>query len=339
MAWRVYKSTDGSAPVLTGETGSLIKLLDAVLVDGYGAKVPCGWSRNFPDVAAPDTTIVVYRNGSASVAQLYLRVRDNSPGTQGGREAWVRGFRTMTDNVEANGVTPFPTAAQQLNGVRVSKSNTADSTARPWIVYGDARTIILLVNTYLTRWEAHYFGDINSFVAADAYAAVVIGGACDSGAPDGWNDHTFPYHGSRFAGNNYFSSSGTFYAYLMGTHTQAPQSLPLFLLTTTNFIQVPGPSTTNGYGILGKVNPTDGSVYCAKRMVGTDPDILRGWLRGTYAMCHKQEHWTDFETFNGAGELAGKVFDVIGLIPQVTNVGSPVYQRYLSAFENTDTVA
>ena len=37
MTVRVYKSTDGSAPVLTGQAGSLTTLLDAVLVNGYGA--------------------------------------------------------------------------------------------------------------------------------------------------------------------------------------------------------------------------------------------------------------------------------------------------------------
>jgi hypothetical protein len=34
MTVRVYRSTDASAPVLTGQVGSLTALLDAVLVNG-----------------------------------------------------------------------------------------------------------------------------------------------------------------------------------------------------------------------------------------------------------------------------------------------------------------
>ena len=34
----IYRSTDASAPVLTGEVGKLVDLLDACLVNGYGAK-------------------------------------------------------------------------------------------------------------------------------------------------------------------------------------------------------------------------------------------------------------------------------------------------------------
>jgi hypothetical protein len=46
MTVRVYRSTDASAPVLTGQVGSLTALLDAVLVNGYGALTAAGWSIN-----------------------------------------------------------------------------------------------------------------------------------------------------------------------------------------------------------------------------------------------------------------------------------------------------
>jgi hypothetical protein len=44
MTVRVYRSTDASAPVLTGQVGSLTALLDAVLVNGYGALSAAGWT-------------------------------------------------------------------------------------------------------------------------------------------------------------------------------------------------------------------------------------------------------------------------------------------------------
>lgn len=33
---RVYQSTDSGAPSLTGQTGTLVSLLDACLVNGFG---------------------------------------------------------------------------------------------------------------------------------------------------------------------------------------------------------------------------------------------------------------------------------------------------------------
>ena len=40
MAVTVYRSTDASAPLLTNSNGSLIAVLRACLVDGYGSKPP-----------------------------------------------------------------------------------------------------------------------------------------------------------------------------------------------------------------------------------------------------------------------------------------------------------
>src|SRR5438309_11659795 len=47
MTVRVYKSTDASAPALTGQVGSLTALLDAILVNGYGTKTAAGWTIGF----------------------------------------------------------------------------------------------------------------------------------------------------------------------------------------------------------------------------------------------------------------------------------------------------
>ncbi len=40
----LYQSTDASAPILTGSAGSLVTLLDACLVNGYGTKAGRGLS-------------------------------------------------------------------------------------------------------------------------------------------------------------------------------------------------------------------------------------------------------------------------------------------------------
>ena len=40
----VYRSDDASAPVITGTAGDLVMALDAILVNGYGAKSAAGWT-------------------------------------------------------------------------------------------------------------------------------------------------------------------------------------------------------------------------------------------------------------------------------------------------------
>ena len=64
MTVRVYSSTDASAPVLTGQVGSLIAVLDACLVNGYGTKTAAGWTKPFADAS----NTAVYRSGSGSRA-------------------------------------------------------------------------------------------------------------------------------------------------------------------------------------------------------------------------------------------------------------------------------
>ena len=47
MTVRIYKSTDSGAPTLTGQAFSLISLLLACLVDGYGSKAAAGWTKPY----------------------------------------------------------------------------------------------------------------------------------------------------------------------------------------------------------------------------------------------------------------------------------------------------
>src|SRR5690606_2349611 len=91
MPWTYYKSTDASAPAPTGQLGSLIALLDAILVTGYGSTPGAGWTEAFSgsDKAA-------YRMGSGR-SQMYVRIDDSGPGGQGPREARINGFEAMTD--------------------------------------------------------------------------------------------------------------------------------------------------------------------------------------------------------------------------------------------------
>lgn len=177
---RIYKSTDSSAPVLTGQASSLIDLLDACLVNGYGAKTAAGWTKPYTG-----TNKAAFRNSvAAGGTGMYLRVDDNAGGTGGAREALVRCYLTMSD--VDTGTVETPTAAQVPDSIVWRKSNTVDSTARAWILVADELTLYLCVSTGTINANVgdstYGAGDIASDVAGDAYRFFVSGRESQAGA-------------------------------------------------------------------------------------------------------------------------------------------------------------
>lgn len=67
---KVYKSTDANAPVACATEKSLINILDACLVDGYGDMPPAGWSRPF---VSDDGNGAVYKQGAGGNG-CYLKI-------------------------------------------------------------------------------------------------------------------------------------------------------------------------------------------------------------------------------------------------------------------------
>src|SRR5262245_26448894 len=134
MAVTVYRSTDSSAPTLSGTAGDLVNVLDKCLVAGYGSKTAAGWSKPFTG-----TNAAVFRMGGGN--QFYLDVNDNGPGAGTGQEARVRGYETMT--AVATGTGPFPTVAQLAAGIIVRKSAALSGTTRAWVMVADDRSFYL----------------------------------------------------------------------------------------------------------------------------------------------------------------------------------------------------
>lgn len=172
MTVRIYKSTDSGAPTLTGQASSLISLLSACLVDGYGSTAAAGWSKPYTG-----TNLAAFRNTTSGGSGMYLRVSDAGSGTGGTREALVRGYATMSD--VNTGTVETPTAAQVSTSLVWRKSNTTDSTARPWILIADDRTFYLNIDTGTLATEygtgLYGAGDISSHVPGDAYGWFIAG--------------------------------------------------------------------------------------------------------------------------------------------------------------------
>lgn len=165
MTVRVYRSTDASAPALTNAVGTLITLLDACLVNGYGANAAAGWTKAFTG-----TNRASYRQGTGSNG-FYLDVTDTTTVS-----SVVRGYESMTAvNV---GTNPFPTVAQSTN-YYILKSSI--STAAGWILIASEKIFYLWVNPIITTLytssssQITCFGDIISRKTGDLYATTLIG--------------------------------------------------------------------------------------------------------------------------------------------------------------------
>jgi len=92
----LYQSTDASAPALSNTAGSLIAVLRACLVTGYGAKAAAGWTE-----AYTGTNKVAFRMATGVGKNgVYLQIADSST-----TDSLLRGYGAMTD--VDTGTEPF----------------------------------------------------------------------------------------------------------------------------------------------------------------------------------------------------------------------------------------
>lgn len=295
MAFTIYRSTDGSAPVLTGENGKLVDLLDAVLVNGYGSKAAAGWAKSFSG-----TSKAAYRAPAGS--QMYLRVQDDGPGAGGAREARLTGYVTMSD--VDTGTGPFPTAAQGVGGVAMlvaRKSASADTTARAWIIFADARTmyVFLIPGDAAGGLRAFMFGEFYALLSSDAYRTMLIGRTAENtagGSSDTLDVITTGVSSSvagHFAARGYTGLGGSI---ATGVHGDAAKNGNSSLIN----------------GVVPMPNPPDGGLYLSPVWVHdstTSPaNHVRGRMRGFWQLLHPPGSVGDQETFVGTGELSGKTF-------------------------------
>lgn len=180
MTVRIYKSTDASAPVLTGQVGKLTDLLDAVLVNGYGALTAAGWTIAY--TATNKRAYLQNLTGANNASGMHLYVDDNGPGAGAAKEARACGFETMSA-ITPTGTGQFPTAAQSAIGtgqLAIRKSNTADATARPWTIIANGQSVYIFIETGdnvapVLGAFPFIFGDFEPYKSGDQYAVCIIG--------------------------------------------------------------------------------------------------------------------------------------------------------------------
>ncbi len=288
MAVTVYRSTDASAPTLSGTVGDLVNVLDKCLVAGYGSKTAAGWSKPFTG-----TNTAVFRQGAGN--QFYLDVNDNAAlGGAIANEANVRGYETMT--AVATGTGQFPTSAQIAGGIFVRKSSTASGTARVWTVIADDRTFYLFVQTADTagQWWCFGFGDFYSYLAGtDGYRTFIMGRAVTGATAANeradvvtstWNAVAGHYMARTYTGLGGAVAAGKSGDALVG-------------------------ATGVMAGLMTVPNTVDGRIWIAPvKLVETTAIVVRGKMRGFYHWMHTAASFGDQDTVSGTGPYVGRTF-------------------------------
>ena len=324
----IYRSTDVAAPVLNGITGSMITVLDAVLVNGYGTTTSAGWTRPYVATNVNNTnTMAVYKQGSGSCG-FYMWVQD-SGSVSSGRQAIYRGFETA-QNVNlhtTNSVFSFPNSASATgltaNGLVMQKSATADTVVRPWIAFADSRTLYMFILNGGTAasYETVCFGEFYSMAQSDPYRCLIIGDNAEGaylGASARFATLIISVGGTAILGH-YFARNH------ITTNPATPFSKHTDVAKMASVLYMGGGTVAQTVGLP---NGSDGGIYLAPiwliDITTGGVNTVRGRLRGIWNVCHNATGFSDGDTFGGIGDLAGRTFQIVKWVTEST-VASSAY--------------
>jgi hypothetical protein len=290
-----YASSDASAPQRSGTAGSLLTVLDAILVNGYGAKAAAGWTKPIANVG----NCGHYKQSAGSGFHVFIN--DNGPnGTSTFKEAWATGWETMTSIAAPVGAGSgqFPTAAQLLTTghVVVRKSSVADASTRYWSCFADAYTF------YFFAEEAPatglngglWFGDIYSIRTGspEIGRCIIVGGSLENSAVASDWSQTSQNTGvmtGHFMARDWGGTGGSVTVGKFGNYAWNSGS-------------------TNLAGTIPAPNGPDNSYYVTPLVVHSTNKAFRGRMRGVYQSAHPSSTYAEGASITGTGDNAGKTF-------------------------------
>lgn len=308
MAFVIYNSGDSGAPTLNGQTGSLITVLDACLVNGYGSRPAAGWTKPVPNTGSYG----MYKQGTGTTCSLF--VYDVGSGSAGGAEAVMTGWESITsfNTGSVTGSNPFPSYTQQAlgagagglaGGVILRKSAVPTAVARNWYVFADSSSMYMFVQTGDTAntYYAFGFGDIYSIKSGsiDNGRCAIIGRTTASSSAANVERLDLLSNTLSTAAAGHFALrafSGVPGSVTLGKHGDQVKS---------------GNSTTLN-GLITYPNPADFSLYISPLwVVDNASSTIRGRMRGMYQLLHTITPFSDGTVFSGSGDFSGKVFMLI----------------------------
>lgn len=308
----IYKSLDTGHPVLSGDTGSFLALLNACLITGYGTQVGAGWSKTGSVATLEDSAscgIFVMPTGSRTT----LFVADNGPSTTcGTRQARITGYDSVTNFTasgtavyQVTGSNIFPTVAQLTIGtgsVAVRKSATLTTAERQWILAADSSSIYGFFATGDTAntYYGFAFGDIYSIKSGseDTRKTIIIGNIGASATATVTNDRLDALSLVNAATTGHFmqdSFGNVSGSLVVGKHGDGNKG-----------------STTLLIGLVKYPNSSDNGLYISPVWVHESATaVVRGKMRGFWHALHDLASFADGETWVGDGEFTGRTFLMI----------------------------
>lgn len=172
MATQIYKHTDASAPQMTSAAGSLLAVLDACLVNGYGAKSAAGWSKTVVD--APTSQAYYQQGAKAGFAQRLLYVKDDAA-TPGNATAWCCSACTVAASPVLTNY--FWDQNSSSIGILLKADQNTGNNAK-WIIIANERSFVLLTKRHdwgERGWAMTLVGDLLTPYADDKGCFSVVG--------------------------------------------------------------------------------------------------------------------------------------------------------------------
>lgn len=182
MTVRMYTSDDAGAPQMylnsTGTRGDFVAILKAVLVNGYGASTPAGWTMPYED--APNNVAVFKNSAVGDGTGTYYRF-DDDLSYQYYR---ARAYQSMT-GVDT-GLNAFPAVGDYATGLLGFKRSSA-TIGGQWKIFACERGAYIFVGHYPAAggfgpnlssqgcWDCFFIGDINSYINGDPYCGSIFG--------------------------------------------------------------------------------------------------------------------------------------------------------------------
>jgi hypothetical protein len=311
MQFTIYRSTDASAPILSGTAGSLCAVLDAILVNGYGTKVAAGWG-----LAFTGTNKRIYRAPAGT--RFFYQIQDDGPGLGSFKEARLWGYVNAT--AIDTGTGQFPTVAMAgATAMCIRKSSALDATGRAWICFADQRTVYFFAQSELnTVWRSFSFGEYYSTATVPSTARGLVitlfnennaspGNDLMDAIQDITTDPT-PTSCGMYAPTRWDGSGG---------------ARPLQKDVGNGMTSL----TYLGSGSICYPNPVDGALHMGPVWVHELGNRI-GRMRGFWCVFHLPANFADGQTFTGSGALAGRSFIILKSTP-----GSGMY-----CMETSDTL-
>lgn len=224
-----------------------------------------GWSKPFSG-----TNLAAYRSNDVTGTRMFLRVDDRA--TQNAR---VSGYENLT--AISTGTGPFPTNAQQAGGGYWSKSDSASTEARSYILCGDRKGFYVYVIpsiSYPSSYQGYYFGEINSVKSNDPFSTYLS-----------FNNFNIADSVQQSDGIAYSSSSNYSTQCLtrsstgLGSAVQVISSAPTLHGNIADYIS----GQSSNAGLTPFPNLADGGLYLsAKNLSEYATRVYRGSLPGSY---------------------------------------------------------